>query len=190
MKSAIKLTSEFGQKVFVHGRGWVKPDEFQEPVKEPELTRLMELEKKVTVNFIEAAEALREIKEKKLYLKVAETWEQYCKERLGRGIEAVRLQLKSLEIVKKSHTVGEPPLPLNDLRKLARIPAKPTSCKTTPDSEASLRRVMPETPAHTGPEEEDLCDENVTRIRRAQNNLNFQKALKEWLDEWLDESGI
>jgi hypothetical protein len=175
MKSNVPLTAGFGNKVFVHGRGWIKRDELHEPVKDLELTRLMELEKKVTVNFIEAAEALREIKEKKLYLRVAETWEQYCNERLGRSVRAVRDQLKTLEIseeLAQPNKIGthvpKPPLPLKDLRKLARPPAK---------------KIVAETPLDTEPEEEDLFDEIITRIRRAKSNQHFLKALKEWLDE-------
>jgi hypothetical protein len=98
--SPVPLNAEFGQKVFVGGR-WVKREEVAQPAKDPAVIRLEELEKKIVSNFLEAAEALKEIKEKKLYLKVAETWEQYCKERLGRGVEAVRRHIKVLEIFGK-----------------------------------------------------------------------------------------
>jgi hypothetical protein len=46
---------------------------------------------------------------------------------------------------------------------------------------------MPEKTADAAAtEEEDLFDQIITRIRRAKNNRNFLRALK----DWLDESGI
>lgn len=173
--------------------------------------RLEELERRISRNFFEAAEALREIRDEKLYLTYAETFKDYCEKRLGKSISAVKEQLKMLEMSdelsgirsgvklitekeEQGHNVAKPHLSEKDLRKFVRNPTAVPKVKKLlhdkPDAgpreiKATLNPViiMDETPK---PKPEDLLDEIITRIRRARNNKGFLKALK----EWLDESGI
>lgn len=155
--------------------------------------RLEELESQIRQNFFKAAEALREIKENKLYLQVAETWEQYCAERLGRSIEAVRLQIKALEIDEKSNQMVESPLSekdlppiglssrqdkkhIKDLRKQARTPAK-----KSPQKPKEIEVEMADDKQRTKRWSQAMTKLNAAKDR---DDEGFLEAIEKLLEDW------
>jgi hypothetical protein len=161
--------------------------------------RLEELESQINQNFFKAAEALREIRDDKLYLVYAETFKEYCEQRLSRSVNAVYEQLKMLEIHKElqktSTGIDKPILSekdlspvtgkftshqgkkyVKDLRKLARTPKSPKPKEI-------------EMPIIEVPEEDERTkrwSQAMTKLRAAQNKdeEGLLEAVERMLEDW------
>jgi hypothetical protein len=160
--------------------------------------RLEDLERKISRNFFEAAEALREIRDDKLYLVYAETFKEYCEKRLDRSIRAVYEQLKMLEIheekkVENVHFVHKPTLIENDLgpvgvssrqdismpnlRKLARTPV----AKKSPEKPKEVVIEMPEDKQRAKRWNQVMTKLNAAKDR---DEEGFLEALEKLLENW------
>jgi hypothetical protein len=160
--------------------------------------RLEDLERKISRNFFEAAEALREIRDDKLYLVYAETFKEYCEKRLDRSIRAVYEQLKMLEIheekkVENVRYAHKPTLIENDLG--------PVEVSSHQDKKyvADLRK-MAKTPAVAKPQKpkeiEIRMPEDKQRVKRwnqvtaklnaakDRDEEGFLEALEKLLENW------
>jgi hypothetical protein len=162
--------------------------------------RLEDLERKISRNFFEAAEALREIRDDKLYLVYAETFKEYCEKRLHRSISAVYEQLKMLEISKeiqgeKVRKADEAPLSEKDLspigvssrqdnislpalRKLAKTPAKKSPEKP---KEITIEMPTPEDKQRTKRWAQAMAKLNAAKDR---DDEGFLEALEAMLENW------
>jgi hypothetical protein len=162
LKAGIPLTAPFGQKKVQLSQ---------------RLTVLEQIVQDGRREWIKVGEALCEIRDSELYKERGYTsFSEYCEIRWGfKKSQAYRLMEGSAAAMKLPEV--ERPKTEHAMRKVLK-----SQQKVSPTGD-TLSRIMPPTPVDTEPEEEDLLDEIITRIRRAKSNQHFLKALKEWLDE-------
>jgi hypothetical protein len=158
--------------------------------------RLEDLERKISRNFFEAAEALREIRDDKLYLAYAETFKEYCEKRLDRSIRAVYEQLKMLEIHEEiqgiesahgaqTHSIGEGLTTkrdkkyVKDLRKLARTPVVAKSPEKP--KEITIEMPTPEDKQRAKRWNQAMAKLNAAKDR---DEEGFLEALEAMLENW------
>jgi hypothetical protein len=206
-KKTIRNDDDFGKRVFVEGRGWVKREE----VRVDPRTRRLELEKdffEAAANLVQKTKALEEIKRDKLYRQVCETWEEYCDQILHQSASAVRLALKAFGISEKLTSAAVAPESLKslqsnesvlsekDLRKMARLPDQEVEVLLDGDLVDLPNKIADKTKARKPQKREfaktdkelatDIWGKLIARLEAQKHNTGFVKAL----DEWLTESGF
>lgn len=100
----------------------------EEKLTDPERERWVELNAKIEqgmVEFIKVGEALREIRDKRLYREDYTTWEQYCRSVLGYGKTQANRLVQEAEVADDlAQICVKTPRKSSHLRELARLPTK------------------------------------------------------------------